>query len=258
MADQALILAAGRGRRLEPLTLHTPKPLLEVGGRRLIEWHLDALARAGVRDVVINIAHLRERFAPALGDGSRYGLTINYSDEGTEPLETGGGMLHALALLRDAPFIVVNADVYAEVDFSRLRLPPQRDAHLLLVPNPPEHRDGDIWLCPDGQVDPAPATMTPNASAERLTYAGIGVYSARLFNDWRDAYPDHRGALLDPPRFPLAALLKRAMRERRISGERHCGNWHDIGTPDRLARLRTELAGSNCGQPKPRPPLHKV
>lgn len=217
----ALIFAAGRGERMRPLTDATPKPLLEAGGKRLIEWHLQALARAGVREVVINTAHLAEQFPAALGDGARWGLRIRYSYEGPEPLETGGGMLRALSLLGDAPFIAVNGDIWTDFDFSRLPTNPEGLAHLVLVDNPPQHRQGDFALR-DGRVYDEP----------QLTFAGIGVYRPELV-------ADHA-----PGIFGITPILREAMRAGRIGGEHYRGAWSDIGTPQRLADLNARMHGS--------------
>lgn len=232
MPERAMIFAAGRGERLRPLTDHTPKPLLTVAGRRLAERHLDALAAAGVREVVVNTSHLAEQFAPALGDGARWGLTIRYRYEGAEPLETGGGMLNALPWLGDEPFILVNGDVWSDVDLAAL--PPLGEdlAHLVLVP-PAAGSDGDFALDSD---------RVRETGATRLTYAGIGVYRAALFADWRSAVGADAGADAQPPRFKLAPLLRRAMRSGRIGGQRHGGRWYDIGTPERLAAAQAALA----------------
>src|SRR6185312_1293348 len=165
MIERALIFAAGRGERMRPLTDATPKPLLHAGGKRLIEWHLQALARAGVREVVINTSHLAEQFPDALGDGSRWNLRIHYSYEGPEPLETGGGMLRALPLLGDDPFIAVNGDIFTDFDFSTLPQNPAGLAHLIVVDNPPQHPHGDFALH-GGRVFDEP----------QMTFAGIGVY----------------------------------------------------------------------------------
>lgn len=234
---RAWVLAAGRGERMRPLTLTTPKPLLPVGGKPLIAWHLEALARAGFNDVVINISHLREQFAPTLGDGSRYGVSIRWSDEGPEPLETGGGMLRARPLLGEEPFLLVNGDVWLELDFATLPHEPVGLAHLVLVPNPPQHPAGDFWLAPDGSVLAAPPGAPPVPLAERLTYAGVGVYRAALLDDWRTIIGGTPGAAASPPRFPLLPLLRAAMARGLVSGQRLDGEWHDIGTPERLAGL---------------------
>lgn len=220
MIERALIFAAGRGERMRPLTDATPKPLLTVGGKRLIEWHLENLARADVREVVINTSHLAEQFPPALGDGTRWGLRIHYSCEGPEPLETGGGMLRALPLLGTDPFIAVNGDILADFDFSTLPRDPPGLAHLVVVDNPPQHPDGDFVLR-DGLLHDEPAP--------RLTFAGIGVYRAQLL------------AGHAPGKFGIVPILRTAMRASRISGEHFRGAWFDIGTPQRLAELEARL-----------------
>ncbi|HRQ65723.1 MAG TPA: nucleotidyltransferase family protein [Xanthomonadaceae bacterium] len=231
---KALILAAGRGERMRPLTESTPKPLLEAGGRRLIEWHLERLAVAGVRDVVINTAHLAAQIHEALGDGARYGIAIRYSHEGDEPLETGGGMLHALAHLGDAPFIAVNGDIWTDFDFARLPWMPAGLAHLVLVDNPAQHPRGDFMLAACGRV-------SDDEAGARLTFAGIGVYRPALLDDWRAIIGEHAGAQRTPPAFPLAPLLRAAMRRGLVSGEHHRGAWTDVGTPERLAALQESL-----------------
>ena len=242
----ALILAAGRGERMRPLTDATPKPLLTLGGRRLIDWHLEALARAGVREVVVNVAHLAAQFGPALGDGSRYGVTIRYSHEGDEPLETGGGMLHALPLLGDAPFVAVNGDIHTDFDLAALPAEPRGLAHLVLVENPPHHPRGDFALHEDGSLSaeavPTASHVGSAASSRNLTFAGIGVYRADLFERWREVIGDTPGSREVPPRFALAPLLRAAMARGLVSGEHHRGAWHDVGTPHRLAELDASLS----------------
>ncbi|MGH8078243.1 MAG: N-acetylmuramate alpha-1-phosphate uridylyltransferase MurU [Lysobacter sp.] len=238
---KALIFAAGLGERMRPLTDHTPKPLLEVGGRPLIAWHLEKLAKIGVRDAVVNTSWLASKFPETLGDGSRWGLRLHYSYEGETALETGGGMWHALALLRDtdaanAPFLAVNGDIWCDYDFVRLPHAPDRDAHLVLVDNPTQHPDGDFALDRDGCVH---CDGNP-----RLTFSGIGVYRPSLFDGWRDVIGDVPGADEIPPRFKLAPLLRTAMAKGRVSGEHHGGRWTDVGTPQRLAELNDELATS--------------
>jgi MurNAc alpha-1-phosphate uridylyltransferase len=215
----AMILAAGRGERMRPLTDHTPKPLLEAGGRPLIGHHLVALARAGVREVVINHAHLGAQIEQALGDGAAWGLRIRYSPEAVA-LETGGGIFQALPLLGADPFIVVNGDVWTDFDPARLRLAAPDLAHLVLVDNPPHHPTGDFVL--DGDRVRA-------EGGQRLTFSGIGVYRPALFDG------------CGPGRFPLAPLLRVAMAADRVSGERHPGRWVDVGTPERLAALDRAL-----------------
>lgn len=213
-----MILAAGRGERLRPLTDHTPKPLLSVRGKPLIEWHLEALARVGVCEVVINLSWLGALIRRALGDGSRWGLHIQYSEEGPVPLETGGGIFQALPLLGEAPFLIVNGDVFTSLDFAPLALRGDADAHLVLVPNPPQHPRGDFCL-QDGRVG--------DSDGERLTYSGVGVFSPRLF------------AGSAAGRFPLLPLFRRAIAAGRLTGERFDGFWNDVGTVERLQQLDT-------------------
>ena len=165
---RALIFAAGKGERMRPLTEATPKPLLPVAGKPLVEWHLDKLAGLGVTDVVLNVSWLADRFEPALGDGSRWGLRLHYSYEGTEPLETGGGMLRALPLLGDAPFLAVNGDIWTDYDFARLPRAPAGSAHLVMVDNPPQHPRGDFHLQADGRL--------VDTGGPTLTFSGIGLY----------------------------------------------------------------------------------
>lgn len=231
---RALIFAAGVGERMRPLTDTTPKPLLPVGGTPLIVWHLRKLAAIGVREVVINTSWLAGCFAPALGDGSAFGVRLHYAHEGDTPLETGGGMLQALPLLGDAPFIAVSGDIWTDYDFARLRLAPADDAHLVLVDNPPHHPEGDFVL-DDGRVHHA------HGDGNRLTFAGIGVYRPSLLNNWHAAAGDDPGVDARPPRFKLAPLLRAAMAARRVGGEQHTGAWTDVGTPERLARLDAAL-----------------
>ena len=240
---RALIFAAGRGERMRPLSDVTPKPLLDAGGKRLIEWHLAALERAGVREIVVNLSHCAAQFPEALGDGAHLGVAIRYSHEGPEPLETGGGMLHALPLLGPGPFIAVNGDIWCDYDYERLPAAPTGLAHLVLVDNPVHHTGGDFMLALDGHVhapDVADEFQDPHDERVTRTFAGIGVYRPELFDDWRSALPAaaEPGA---PPRFKLLPLLLRAMARHAVSGERHRGGWMDIGTPERLAELRRLL-----------------
>lgn len=215
---RAMILAAGRGERMRPLTLAKPKPLLEAGGAPLIVHHLRALRAAGFADVVVNLSWLGEQVVSALGDGSRHGIRIHYSDEGPEPLETGGGIFRALPLLGAGPFVVLNGDVWTDLDWSQLRerLAPQDLAHLVLVPNPAHNPNGDFVL-DNGRI--------VETWGERLTFSGVGVYRAELFDGHRDGI------------FKLAPLLRAAARAGRVRGEIHTGTWLDIGTPERLAWL---------------------
>jgi MurNAc alpha-1-phosphate uridylyltransferase len=234
---RALIFAAGLGERMRPLTDRTPKPLLHVGGKPLIVWHLEKLAACGIDDVVVNTSWLADQFPQALGDGSAWGLRIRYSYEGTKPLETGGGMLHALPLLGDAlvsgeGFMLVNGDVWTDYDFARLPREPTGDAHLVMVDRPPQATHGDFALDACGHVR--------SEGANPLTYAGIGVFRARLFDDWRAQVTD-AGADETPPRFRLAPLLRKAMARDAVTGEHHRGQWTDVGTPQRLAELEAAL-----------------
>ena len=217
---KAMILAAGRGERMRPLTDVCPKPLLEAGGRALIEHHLVALAAAGFREVVVNLAHLGAKIPERLGDGSRYGVSIRYSDEGPEPLETGGGIHHALPLLGRERFLLVNGDVFVRIDFRAVYAPPGALAHLVLVPNPGHHPRGDFALAADGHIV---------AEGPTLTYAGIGILDPALFADCAAG------------KFPLLPLLLRARGQGRLTGQRHDGDWVDVGTPARLAELDDRL-----------------
>lgn len=216
-----MILAAGRGERMRPLTDHTPKPLLPVAGHPLIVHQLRALQAAGITDLVINTGHLGEQLAVALGDGERWGLRIVYSPEPPEALETGGGILQALPLLGAGPFLVVNGDVWTDYPFARLLTIPVDLAHLVLVDNPPHHPKGDFSLRADGRVE--------EAGTERLTFSGVSVLRPELFT----------GCVAG--RFPLGPLLRRVMAEGRVSGEYYRGGWRDIGTPQRLAELDRDL-----------------
>jgi MurNAc alpha-1-phosphate uridylyltransferase len=217
-----MILAAGRGERMRPLTLVKPKPLLEAGGAPLIVHHLRALQAAQFEDVVVNLSWLGEQIRAALGDGSRYGVRLHYSDEGPEPLETGGGIFRALPLLGAGPFLVLNGDVWTDIEWSQLRdrLRPGDLAHLVLVPNPRHNTYGDFVLERGRIVESA---------GERCTFSGVGVYRAELFAGCSDGV------------FKLAPLLRAAARAGRVSGEMHAGTWLDIGTPERLAHLDAHL-----------------
>lgn len=217
---KAMILAAGKGERMRPLTLHTPKPLLPVAGMPLIEYHIRALQRAGITELVINHAWLGEQIETHLGDGAALGVSIQYSAEG-EPLETGGGIFKALPLLGDSPFVLVNGDVWTDYDFTRLRQPLAGLAHLVLVDNPSHHPEGDFGLI-EGQVTEQAAT--------RLTYSGMAVVHPQLF------------AGCEAGAFKLAPLLRHAMNTGQVSGEHYRGHWVDVGTVERLAEA-TRLAG---------------
>jgi MurNAc alpha-1-phosphate uridylyltransferase len=230
---KALIFAAGLGERMRPLTDTTPKPLLEVAGKPLIAWHLEKLAAIGVRDVVINTSWLADQFPQALGNGARWGLRLHYSYEGPQPLETGGGMLHALPLLGQDPFLLVNGDIWTDADFARLPREPAGLAHLVMVDRPAQATQGDFALDADGWVR--------SDGAHRLTYAGLGVYRPQLLDGWR-ARSDDVGADATPPRFRLAPILRAHMAAGRISGEHHRGQWTDVGTPQRLQALNESLS----------------
>ena len=229
---KALIFAAGLGERMRPLTDTTPKPLLPVGGKPLIEWHLEKLAALGIREVVVNTSWLAEQFPAALGAGARWDLRVHYAFEGDIPLETGGGMWNALPLLGDAPFLLVNGDVWTDFDFAALPREPRGLAHLVMVDRPPQATHGDFALDAGGCVRAD--------GAHKLTYAGIGVYRPQLLERWRDAIPEP--ALANgKPKFPLAPVLRAHMAAGRITGEYHRGRWTDVGTPERLARLDAQL-----------------
>lgn len=213
---KAMILAAGRGERLRPLTDTVPKPLLCVRGRPLIEFHVEALCRAGIHELVVNLGWLGAQLREHLGDGSRLGASVAYSEEGYPPLETGGGIHRALGLLGPEPFWVVNGDVFCDFVFDQRQLPPGILAHLVLVPNPPQHPQGDFALS-GGRVR--------DEGADRLTFSGISLLHPALF------------AGCAPGRFPLAPLLRAAMARDAVTGELFMGAWNDVGTPERLAGL---------------------
>jgi MurNAc alpha-1-phosphate uridylyltransferase len=224
---KAMILAAGRGERMRPLTDATPKPLLAAAGKPIIVWTIEALARAGFRDIVINVSHLGGQIEAALHDGRRWDVSIRYSRE-AEPLETAGGIATALPLLGGEPFIVVNGDIHTDFDFARLRAfgrEPGADlAHLVLVDNPAHHPSGDFGLH-DGRL--------ANDGNARYTFSGVGAYRSALF----EAIAPHTKA-------QLATLLRPRIDAGRVSGELHRGRWSDIGTPERLRDLDAVLAGS--------------
>ncbi|MCZ8167008.1 N-acetylmuramate alpha-1-phosphate uridylyltransferase MurU [Silanimonas sp.] len=234
----ALVFAAGKGERMRPLTEHTPKPLLIAGGKPLIAWHLEKLAALGVREVVINTSWLADCFAPALGDGSAWGLRLHYVYEGAEPLETGGGMLNALPLLGEPPFLAIAADVWTDFDFATLPREPAGLAHLLMVANPEHHGRGDFALSDDGRLQLA------TAGAEALTFSGIGLYRREFLDGWRGTVGDAPGANETPPRFKLRPLFDAAIARGAITGQRHDGRWTDVGTPERLAALDAQLPPS--------------
>jgi MurNAc alpha-1-phosphate uridylyltransferase len=212
----AMILAAGRGERMRPLTDVTPKPMLQVRGRPLIDYHVEALAAAGIRSIVVNLWWLGAQIREHLGDGSRHGVAIRYSEEAPRALETAGGIFRALPQLLPGPFAVVNGDVFTDYPFDRLALAPGQDAHLVLVPNPPHHPQGDFGLV--GAA--ASAAATP-----RHTFAGIAVYRPEFFAGCQDGV------------FPLLPLLQRSIAAGRCAAELYRGRWEDVGSPQRLAAL---------------------
>lgn len=218
---KAMILAAGRGERLRPLTDITPKPLIKVAGKSLIEYHLENLARSGFKEIIINTAWLAEKIHLALGDGSDYGVAIHYSDEGTA-LETAGGIINALSPLGDEPFLVVNGDIWCDFDFSALqKLKQPTQAHLVLVNNPEHNKDGDFSL-QNG--------MICNTGDSMNTYSGIGIYSAEFFKEQTG------GAL------PLAPIIRNKCENNLVSGQFYDGLWTDVGTVERLQQLEKQLS----------------
>ena len=220
---RAMILAAGRGERMRPLTDQTPKPLLEVGGKPLIQYHIEALRDAGFTELVINHAHLGSQIVDRLGDGARFGVHLTYSAEPEGALETGGGIKQALPLLGEGAFLVINGDIWTDYPYQHLYREPAGLAHLVLIDNPAHNPQGDFQL--HGR------RITATGSS-KLTFSGIGVYRPALFAN------SPAGA------FPLAPLLRVAMRAGAVSGEYFQGRWQDIGTPQRLEELNRELAGA--------------
>ena len=220
---KAMILAAGRGERMRPLTDHTPKPLLQAGGKPLIVWHIERLAAAGFHELVINHAHLGQQLEATLGNGARFGVSIEYSAE-AEALETAGGIANALHLLGDQPFLVVNGDIFTDFDFSRLHSGIAGDllAWLVLVDNPQHNGGGDFALAGDRITE---------QGALLHTFSGIGVYHPSLF-----------AGIAPGTKAKLAPLLRAAMRSGKVGGEYHAGLWMDIGTPQRLAELDKQLS----------------
>ncbi len=221
---KAMILAAGRGERLRPLTDGTPKPLIPVGGRPLIVHLIEGLARGGLTELVINHAHLGERLVAQLGTGAALGVTIQYSPEAPGALETGGGVYQALALLGPTPFAVVNGDIWTDYPFARLPRAPSGLAHLVLVDNPPHNPTGDFALV---------GGHARNEGEPRLTFSGVGVYRPEFFGECR------------PGRFALAPLVRTAAAHGQVTGEHYRGEWVDVGTPERLRSLQQRFSGSN-------------
>lgn len=224
---KAMILAAGRGERMRPLTDHIPKPLLPVAGMPLIAWQIHKLVRAGISEIVINVSHLGAQIEAALGDGTQYGARLTYSREG-KALETAGGIAYALPLLSGEPFLVVNADVFSDFDYAHLAAMAASLshtgvlAHLVLVDNPPHHPAGDFCLSP---------RLIAAEGGPRLTFSGIGLYHPALF-----------ATLTRGVKFPLTALLREPIAAGRVSGEHYPGRWFDVGTPERLTALERALA----------------
>ena len=217
---RAMILAAGRGERLRPLTDSLPKPLVPVAGKPLIEYHLEALSQAGFREIVINQGHLGDLLKERVGKGGRWGVNIHWSDEQPEALETGGGIFKALPLLGKGPFLVVNGDIWCTYAIARLRAVKCDHAHLVMVPNPEHNPQGDFAL--------HGAVLKQNGGP-KLTFSGIGVYHPRLFRD------------CSPGKFPLAPILQRAMDSHIVTGERFNGPWNDAGTMQRLAEIESAI-----------------
>jgi MurNAc alpha-1-phosphate uridylyltransferase len=217
---KAMVLAAGRGERMRPITDTLPKPLVPVAGKPLIGYHLERLAAAGVREVVINLSWLGDRIRAALGDGRDYRLSISYSEEGPVPLETGGGIFKALPFLGPEPFLVVNGDTWSDIDYARLALEDGANGRIVLVPNPTHNSRGDFGVEGDVVVD---------RETDRFTYSGVGVYRPEFFEG------------CSPGRFPMLPLLKRAIAARLLRGEVHRGEWCDVGTPERLATLDADV-----------------
>ncbi|WP_336166273.1 N-acetylmuramate alpha-1-phosphate uridylyltransferase MurU [Acinetobacter sp. 161(2023)] len=222
---KAMILAAGLGNRMRPLTLYTPKPLLEVGGKPLIVWHIEKLKKIGVTEIIINSAWLADKLISSLGDGSQFGVDIRWTRE-DEGLDTAGGIINALPLLGTDPFILVNGDVWTTMDFEGLRHIQLNDdlAHLVLVDNPKQHPEGDFTLL-DGSV----FTFDQDVTGENLTFSGVSIIHPKLFDG------------LEPGKRPLAPLLKQAMHNQKISGEKLKGAWVDVGTPERLMELDLQI-----------------
>lgn len=223
---KAMILAAGRGERMRPLTDTTPKPLLRAAGKALIEYHIEALVKAGVSELVINTGWLGLQIEEFLGDGLRYRAHIEYSREPQDAFETGGGIFHALSVLGDEPFIVVNGDIWTDYDFNQLPKEPEGVAHLVLVDNPPQHPEGDFML-EEGLARADGETC--------LTFSGIGVYRKALFSD------------CSPGRFPLAPILREYMAGDKVTAEYYPGLWSDVGTEARLNEIQAMIDRGNNG-----------
>ena len=218
---RAMILAAGRGERLRPLTDHTPKPLLKTGKHSLIEHHLYKLAQSGIHDIVINTAWLGEKIRQTLGNGEKYNLNIHYSDEGNQALETAGGIIKALPLLNDEPFLIINGDIFTDYDFKQLiELKIKCEAHLVMVENPDHNHKGDFAL-ENGYLK--------NTGDTLYTYSGIGIYTPQFFSGYAEGIR------------ALAPILKEKMAQHKVSGELYKGEWTDVGTAERLQQLYNQL-----------------
>ena len=215
---RAMILAAGRGERLRPLTDSIPKPLVLVRGKPLIEYHIQALSEAGFKEIIINQGHLGDQLPAAIGDGGRWGIRVHWSDEQPAALETGGGIHKALPLLGSSPFLVVNGDIWTDYPFARLRAVKCDWAHLVMIPNPPQHPAGDFALL---------NARIRTEGANKLTFSGIGVYHPRLFDG------------CEAGKFSIVPLLRSAMENHLVTGEKYAGCWEDIGTLERLATIDT-------------------
>lgn len=223
---KAMILAAGLGERMRPLTDSLPKPLLRAGGKPLLQYHLEALAQSGISEVIINLAYLGDKIREFVGDGSRFGLQVSFSPE-PEPLETAGALVQAMPLLGDAPFLLINGDVWSDYPLSQLRqhqLPTDRKAHLVLVANPEFHPLGDFALDSQG-------LLLSDAALEKYTFAGISLIDPQLITQ----YPKVRR------KFPLVEVLRYGIAQQQISGEVYAGRWSDVGTPQRLYQLDSQL-----------------
>ncbi|MBD3653846.1 N-acetylmuramate alpha-1-phosphate uridylyltransferase MurU [Kangiella sp.] len=214
---KAMILAAGRGERMRPLTDERPKPLLKVNGKALIEWHIEALKDAGIRDIIINTSWLGDLIPEYLGDGAYWGVNLTFSQE-EQALETAGGIRKALHFFEEQPFIVVNGDVWTDMDYTRIAKAPENSAHIVLVPNPEHHPEGDFCVTEGGRVK--------SEGEPKLTFSGIGVYHPHVFKE----LPENEAV-------PLGPLLRELMAQEEVTYELHEGRWHDIGTPERLQKL---------------------
>jgi len=227
LISQAIILAAGHGKRMRPLTDHTPKPLLQVGGKTLIEYHIERLRDAGVHNIVINTGRMGQQFEEKLGNGARYDVNLVYSHEGDAPLETGGGIANALPLLQNEYFIAINGDIWSDFDFSTLQYQTDKQCHLVLVNNPEHNPQGDFAFSADS---------ISNNGDKHYTFSGIAVYNRALFSDTAQGHTA----------FPLAPLLRQAVNQKQASAQLYTGKWFDIGTPQRLAELDKKLRNTNC------------